>query len=464
MAGLFESLEEYGKSGRYPFHMPGHKRDPEFVKVADCDITEIEGFDDLHHAEGILRDCGEYAGKLYNGTETHFLVNGSTGGIQAAVAAAAGPGEYILAARNSHKALYNAAAVTGVKLEYIYPRIDERYGCALGITADEAAEVLDICLLTGKAVKAVYITSPTYEGMVSDVRGIAKECHKRGIPLIVDEAHGAHFGFDERLPESSAGIADIVIHSVHKTLPSLTQTALIHLSGDIIDRDRVRYMLTVFQSSSPSYILMASIDRCMEMMADRAFVKQHYDRLFANIERLKRAISGGSLKLLDTDDPTRLLIGAENGSMAGPEIYRELENSFNIEPEMYTPFYTVLISTLCDTDEGFDLLIGACTELGKRSYPECGKAPVQLSERMKLFDAGTALRMGKSIIPADKAEGSISGGYIYVYPPGIPMIVPGEVIDKKVTDEIKMLLDQGFEVRGLSGDGIPVVRTERDRG
>ena len=517
MTGLFESLSEYKKNGRYPFHMPGHKRNPEFLKVADCDITEIEGFDDLHHAEGIIKECEERAAALYGGAETHILVNGSTCGIQAALAAAAAPGECVLAARNSHRALYNAAAVTGVKLEYIYPKIDDEYGLARGITADDAAEAIDICMLTGKKIKAVYITSPTYEGRVSDIEGIAAVCHAQGIPLIVDEAHGAHFGFDERLPKTSAGTADIVIHSIHKTLPALTQTALIHVSGDIIDRQRLRYMLTVFQSSSPSYILMASADSCMETMADKDRVRECCDRLFENIGRLKASLKGSGLRLLETDDPTRLLLAAESGAAAGPEIYKCLEEN-GVEPEMCTPFYTVLISTLCDTDEGFDLLIKACSqmkdrEFGKASGTAGGFAEKTKSssgyqdidtgitrraqqdfahasrstacssdlravhppegfshrryegisyEKIRLFEPGQALRMKKSVIPLEAAEGSVSGEYIYIYPPGIPLIVPGEIIDGKTVEEIKKLKDLSFDVRGMTGEGIPVVRMERD--
>lgn len=227
MGELFDKLANYGNSGIYPFHMPGHKRQ----KTVDfnpykIDITEIEGFDNLHHAEGVLLEAQKKAEKLYGSEESHFLINGSTAGILSAVSACAK--KTVLIARNCHKAVYHAALIRNLDVYYVYPEIQEEFMLNGGINPADVERSLE----EHPEIEAVVITSPTYDGIVSDVKRIAEIAHAYGKPLIVDEAHGAHFGFSKYFPENSVHLgADIVIHSLHKTLPSYTQTALIHING-----------------------------------------------------------------------------------------------------------------------------------------------------------------------------------------------------------------------------------------
>ena len=231
-----ERLKELAQSHIYPFHMPGHKRAAlEFSNPYSIDITEIEGFDNLHHPEGIIREAQEKAARLYGARRTYYLVNGSTCGILAAISAAVPRGERILVARNSHKAVYNAVYLRQLAAEYVYP-VDTRCGVQGQITPQQVEQKL----AAFSDIKAVVITSPTYDGIVSDVAGIAEVVHRFGIPLIVDEAHGAHFGFHPAFPENAVKLgADAVIMSVHKTLPAFTQTALLHLCSDRIDHTRI---------------------------------------------------------------------------------------------------------------------------------------------------------------------------------------------------------------------------------
>ena len=217
MPEIYDLLINLEKREYNPFHMRGHKRNMKgqtFGDIAGIDITEIDGFDNLHGADGILLDAERRANSLYGSEETFFMVNGSTGGVLSAVSAVTDSGDTILAARNCHRSLYHAAYLKHLDLKYIYPENLDSFDFAGAIDPNEVEAKID------SSVKAVFVTSPTYEGVVSDIASIAEIAHKHGIPLIVDEAHGSHFGFCEKVPESSVHQhADIVIHSVHKTLP-----------------------------------------------------------------------------------------------------------------------------------------------------------------------------------------------------------------------------------------------------
>ena len=228
---LEQKLNELEQSDIYPFHMPGHKR--AFLPFANpyaIDITEIEGFDNLHHATGILQEAQQKAADLYGAKKTYYLVNGSTCGLLAAISAAVPRGGKILVARNCHKAVYHAMYLRQLVPVYLYPE-DTAYGIQGQVTPQMVRKQLE----QTPDIRAVVITSPTYDGVVSDVQNIADIVHAYGIPLIVDEAHGAHFGFSPEFPENATRLgADAVIMSVHKTLPAFTQTALLHLCSDRI--------------------------------------------------------------------------------------------------------------------------------------------------------------------------------------------------------------------------------------
>lgn len=235
---LINRLAAYARSDMYPFHMPGHKRrtGPEESFMNSCtdsftnpfavDITEIEGFDNLHHPEGILKDSMKWAADVYGADQTYYLINGSTGGILAAVCGSVPRGGRILVSRNCHKSVYHGICLNQLKTSYVYPQEIEGLGIQGGITAEDVDRMLNRYMDT----QAVLIVCPTYDGIVSDIEAIARIVHRAGLPLIVDEAHGAHFRYDAMFPVSALDLgADVVIQSVHKTLPSLTQTALLHI-------------------------------------------------------------------------------------------------------------------------------------------------------------------------------------------------------------------------------------------
>ena len=344
MSKLFEQLKTYADSDYLPMHMPGHKRrmgdlgNPFFI-----DITEIGGFDNLHHAEGILLDAQRRAADLYHSEETHYLINGSTAGILSAISGCVSFGGKILLARNSHKSAYHAVMLKGLQAEYLYPQsLNE-----MGINGPISPEDVENILKKDSDIQAVMITSPTYDGIVSDVRTIAEIVHGYGLPLIVDEAHGAHFPFSRHFPEDSISCgADVVIHSLHKTLPTLTQTAVLHLNGSLVNRERIRKYLTIYQSSSPSYVLMASIDQCVEWIASHTSAfEQFYKDLIQCREKFREL---KILKLLEASgmDESKILISVMNAQISGHELDQILREKYHIELEMACSSYVCAITSI----------------------------------------------------------------------------------------------------------------------
>ena len=323
MEFLYKKLKDYSASDFYGFHMPGHKRSARLTGADlpyGIDITEIEGFDDLHHAGGILKEAQERAASVYRAEETHYLINGSTVGLLSAVLGSTRRGERILMARNCHKSVYNAVLMNELEPVYLYPRMLDGTELNDEVTSGEVGRLLD----ENPDIRVTVITSPTYDGVVSDIKGIADTVHRRGGILILDEAHGAHFGFHPMFPENGNVLgADIVIHSLHKTLPALTQTALLHMNGIRADRERVRMYLHMLQSSSPSYVLMAGIDECIRMLEERA--GEVFGQYAALLEETRERLKGlDRLKLTETEryDRSKIVVSTagcfkENKKFAG---------------------------------------------------------------------------------------------------------------------------------------------------
>ena len=429
---LYDLLKEYEYSDYYGFHMPGHKRN-QAITEADLpygiDITEIEGFDDLHHAEGIIKEAQERAARLYQAEETHFLVNGSTVGILSAILGATSRGDKVLVARNCHKSVYHALELNELRPVYIYPSFD----AATGLNGAVAVEQMEEVLQRESDVKAVILVSPTYDGVISDIKGIAELVHRRGIPLIVDEAHGAHLGFHPYFPENSnVGKADIVIHSVHKTLPSLTQTALLHMNGEIVNREKVRKYLHMLQSSSPSYVLMASIDACMD------FLEKKGEAAFAiYVERLQKFRERLSdlkhLKLVEAlyYDKSKVIISVQDANISSRELTQAILERYHLQPEMTAGNYVLFMTSVSDTEEGFDRLCKALYEID--------------SDLETKKDAYIWKEMPR---PAKEGEGRVALDYIYLYPPGCPIVCPGEVMTEEIQTYLKMYKAIGFTVVG----------------
>lgn len=258
-------------AARYPLHMPGHKRRVPPAPGLGCyawDLTEIDGADDLHDADGILADAMARTAALYGARRCRYLVGGSTVGLLAGIRALAPFGSTVIAARNCHKAVYHALELGQLTARWLTPPVDPQFGIYGSVRPADVAAALD----AAPDARCVILTSPTYEGVLSDIRTIAEICHARGVPLLVDEAHGAHYlPFAARYGWRGGAVAagaDLVVQSAHKTLPSLTQTAFLQLNGDLADSAEVERQLDVFETSSPSYPLMVSLDGCTRWLAD----------------------------------------------------------------------------------------------------------------------------------------------------------------------------------------------------
>ncbi len=454
MPDIFQELCTLADSDMYPFHMPGHKRNLESTPLKGafrCDITEIDGFDNLHNEEGLILEAEERAARLYGADATFFLVNGSTAGVLAAVSASVSEKGRILAARGSHKSFYNGAYLRHLDIEYLPIKMMEIYGIFDGYNIEDVEDALS----KSTGIEAVFITSPTYEGRCSDVEGIAKVCHERGIPLIVDCAHGAHFGFGEGVPKSPVQLdADIVIMSVHKTLPSMTQTALIHVNSKLVDRQKLKRFLRIYQSSSPSYVLMSSIDLCIREMRDNG--KRYIDTLVGYRQMIQEGTKGcKKLRIPDLSelqDPAKVLIYTGNASMTGQQLYDILREDYHLQLEMAGEKYALAIITGWDTKEGIKRLIDAVNEIDGRLKPDdtlCKKTKVEsyIPERALLLSE--AWDSEAEEVELWESEGRIAGDFVNLYPPGIPLIVPGEIIDKAFLENVSRYIAEGLNVQGI---------------
>ena len=481
---LIERLKKYRRSDMYPFHMPGHKR-AEGIKLSfpdpfSVDITEIDGFDNLHHPEGILKESMKWASSLYGSDHTWYLVNGSTCGLLSAISAAVPHRGKILVSRNCHKAVYHGIYLNHLEAVYVYPQSVPGLGIQGGILPEDVENALK----NDPDIQAVLMVSPTYDGIVSDVKAIAEIVHKAGLPLIVDEAHGAHFAYGDAFPKSALELgADAVIQSVHKTLPSLTQTALLHVKnnrpdgGCYLDVKKVERYLQIYQSSSPSYILMSSIDACMDKLereGDEMF------RVFTeNLEKARRRLSECKYIRLVTPqacecqrvfdfDRSKILLSTVNSSLNGRELHKILRREFHLEMEMEAENYVLALAAVGDTAEGFERLCDAIEEIDRREslkYREeaVEKEPLKNGKMKQIMRISQAMDAESERCPLDECIGRTSGEFAYLYPPGIPLIVPGEQISGHFVKNVRRYLEQGFEVQGLSdqtSETVCVVRNE----
>lgn len=459
---LYDKLIEYGKNGKYPFHMPGHKRNDSMLlgmDPFDIDITEISDFDNLHHPQGVIKEAMDRAADYYGTDRTWFLVNGSSCGILAAINAVTDIGDKIIIGRNCHKAVYNAMAIRNLKGEYFYPE----YISNLGINGGYNPEKLKDLLKENKDAKAVIITSPTYDGVVSDIKRIAEITHKYGAVLIVDEAHGAHFRISDKLPTPAYKLgADLVIESVHKTLPSMTQTAVLHKCGNRVKEESVENCLGIYQSSSPSYVLMASIDRCIDVIKNDGDSRMEQllitlNNFKSNVNKLKSFYIPdkeivGKFCIYDMD-PTKLVICIKGQAGDGKWLSDKLRNNYGFEMEMEAPGYVLGITSICDNLSEIRRLYDSLKKIDSSiSFKEkaCNVAEFELTRNdrsMSVYEAG---RLESFPVKIEEAQGKISGEFLYLYPPGIPLLVPGEVISHKLINQVKEFKKINMNINGLA--------------
>jgi len=485
MSDVIRHLQQLNESDEYPLHMPGHKRNYSAGILADAygiDITEIAGYDNLYEAEGMLKHAMERAARVYGAEETFFLVNGSTVGILSAITGVAKRGERILVARNCHKAVFHAIELRELQAVYLHPEYISEWDMSGVINVAEVATKLE----QFADIKAVVITSPTYEGIVSDVEAIAKLAHEKSIPLIVDEAHGAHLPFDKRFPKSAIACgADVVIQSMHKTLPSFTQTALIHMNKGYADIARIKEYIGYYQTSSPSYLFMAGMDYCIQEIEEKG--SHLWDSFFEMREEfLKKMARLTCIRIFNDNDPCKLVISVKGTNLSGNELQNILLEKYHIQIEMAAESYVLGIVTVCDTKEGFERLADALLEIDReleckaeslKSNKDGSKAKqvgLIYSNRVcevrnfacgiEEFDEDIVYTLAevhekeKEEVLLTEAEGRVCEGYVNLYPPGIPLLLPGERINKEHIALIYRYLKKGMHVQGINNGRICVCK------
>lgn len=414
---------------KYPFHMPGHKRNDRFGIVgANIDVTEIDGLDNLHNAADSILDIENKLTSIYRAKKSFLLVNGSTVGILSAIHSVCNRGDKIIIARNCHKSVYNACMLLDLRVKFIEPDFDFVDGYYTRISQS----AVDRAYLEHSDASAIVITSPTYEGNISNITS--------PLPLIIDAAHGAHLGlaYFPAYPR-----ADIVVSSLHKTLPALTQTAVLNVYNEEYIA-RAKHFLDIFQSSSPSYVLMNSVDVCTDYVINN---KSDFDDYYSRLADF-RCNDLYSLRLKFTDDPSKLVISTANTNITGVELADMLRNDYNIEVEMASLTYVILMTSVGDEQSAFDDLREALISIDDNLMQSANDIAIKPPVPEDLVVLSSSDGVPTDI---DIAVGRVSAEFVYAYPPDIPILAPGERISSDTVKYIKKAISLGVNIVSDSG-------------
>lgn len=436
--------------------MPGHKRvdiTNEGILPYNIDLTEINGFDNLQNPSGCIKDLQKKAADCFNVNNAFILVNGSTCGILASIFAMTSFGDKVLIARNCHKSVYNACEISMLDVLYALPDTDKNFGIFSSVKAQQIEDMLK----QNDNIKLVVITSPTYEGVVSDIKSVAKICHKYGAKLLVDEAHGAHFPFSDKFPDEAVKCgADAAVISLHKTLPSLTQTALL-LTNDAVLSEKLAKSITMFQTSSPSYVLMSSIENCIDFTINCQDKFLEYTQNIEDFSLKCKLLKNLKILCCGNDsiknhnffgfDISKIIISTKGTGINGKALANLLRSKYKIEVEMAYSDYVTALTSVCDTKKGFDLLFDALYDIDK-TLADDKTCNLEQSYNLpiKAFNAYSKCKTKPETIDFSKSAGFVSNEYIWAYPPGIPLVVPGEIIDVELIKQVNLLVSNNIDV------------------
>ncbi|NLY44828.1 MAG: aminotransferase class I/II-fold pyridoxal phosphate-dependent enzyme [Tissierella sp.] len=456
---VLDALIKLMKEDHVSFHFPGHKIKNTLIEWGEyipyIDTTETEGMDNLLEPRGIIKESQELAAKAFGAKATYYAVNGSTGSNYIAMATITKPGDKVLVQRNCHKSIYNGMILNRLNPVYLYPNYNEKYHVLTGINPEDVEKAIQ----ENPDIKAVIITTPNYYGVCSDIEEIARVVHKYDKILMVDEAHGPHLVFSDKAPISAieAG-ADIVIHSTHKTLPSFTQTSMIHVGSDRIDLNKLRDRYTLFTTTSPSYLFTLSNEIATAYMdgEGREKLGKNIDKIDEVIKRLN-AIDRVFVFTGDKDDSTihdkdntKILFRIDG--IKGSKVKKILREKYNIRLEMSDYYYGLALTTVMNEDADFEKLISAVEDIAKtEGYEELNQVSIKMPTPTMRMNLHNAYYAGKEVLSLKDSIGRISATSIIPYPPGIPLIVPGEEITQELYDHILFIMENGLEIVGLMG-------------
>lgn len=464
-AFILDKLLELQEKNAYPLHMPGHKRNLNFMPYdfRTMDLTETGEVDNLHNPQDIIKSSQSAMAELLGAEHSFYLVNGGTSGVVSAILGSCNEGDYVLVASNCHKSVYNALTLSGVKPIYISPEITEESLCG-GINIRNLFRAFE-----NYDIKAVIITSPTYEGFTCDIKTIADVAHKHNAILIVDECHGSHFVFSDKLPHTALSQgADIVVNSWHKTLPALNQAAVLSVKSDKVDIQRIKDSVSMTNTTSPSYPILASIDYARELLT----TDKHLFTSYLELVREARAelVHCKVLKLVNESikgehdiydiDITRFTIMVRS-EISGSDVAKILLDKYNLQIEMAGPHHIIAITSVADDEKGIKKFVKAITDLDKkleRKFIE--KIPFtspnvfepEMTPRQVFYSQ-------KEYLPLDKAVGKIPASIIMPYPPGIPVVSLGQKFTKENLENIRLLQHQDVNIIGIEDNKILVVKS-----
>ena len=453
---LVEALEQFHKKKSISFHVPGHKHGllsnlPQLIRNSmQYDLTELNGLDDYHHPKEAIKEAEQLLTKLYNTDESFFLVNGTTIGNLAMIYATCQYGEQIIVQRNAHKSIFHAIELVGAEPIFVSPNWDDKTKTASYVTL----EVIEEAIQQYPFAKAVVLTYPNYYGVCSpDLENIISLSHSLQIPVLVDEAHGAHFQAYKEFPKSALLLgADVVVQSAHKTLPALTMGSFLHIRSQLVDSKKVNKFLRMLQSSSPSYLILASLDDARsyaERYSPMDF-KQLMDRRKVFVEALETI---PLIEVVQVDDPLKLLIRV--GKYSGFQVQTAFEKQ-NVYVELADVYQVLLILPLLKVEHDF-----AFAEIRKRikyAVEDLKKESPDFTSNVFHIEQKTisTLQLSMSLlsekqgvwIPYVRSIGRVAKGMIIPYPPGVPLLLPGEKITVPILTELEQWIEKGASFQG----------------
>jgi len=463
---LFSGLVEHAKKNPIQFHIPGHKKGAgmdsdfrDFVggNALSIDLINIGPLDDLHAPKGIIKQAQDLAAEAFGADHTFFSVQGTSGAIMTMVMAVCGPGDKIIVPRNVHKSVMSAIIFSGAIPVFIHPEVDVELGISHGITTHAVEKALS----QNPDAKGLLVINPTYFGISADLKKIVEIAHSYHVPVLVDEAHGVHIHFHDSLPLSAmqAG-ADMAATSVHKLGGSMTQSSILNVKEGLVSPKRVQSILSMLTTTSTSYLLLASLDVARKQLAtkgheliERTIELAQYMR--REINRIDYLYCVGE-EILETEaahdyDPTKLIISVKELGLTGYEVEKWLRGMYNIEVELSDLYNILCIITPGDTYKEADILLEALRALSKMrtEKKEQAHTKVLLPEIPLLaLTPRDAFYAETELVPFDESEGRIIAEFIMVYPPGIPIFIPGEIVTKENLLYIKKNIEVGLPVQG----------------
>lgn len=459
---LLDAMNDYQTNRVVKFDVPGHKGGRGNKALSDflgerClknDVNSMKPLDNLCHPVSVIKEAQELAADAFGAENAFFIVNGATGAVQAMVMSVCKSGEKIILPRNVHRSAINALVVCGAVPVYVNPGINKELGIPLGMTAEEVEQAI----LENPDAKAVLVNNPTYYGICSDLKRIVDIAHKHGLLVLCDEAHGTHFYFGEGLPVNGmAAGADMAAVSVHKTGGSLTQSAML-LMGKGVNADYVRQVINLTQTTSASYLLMVSLDLARQNLAMRG--REFYAKTVEFAEYARGEINaiggyyafGGELcngRDFFAFDNTKLSVHTRAMGLAGIEVYDLLRDEYDIQIEFGDIGNILAIITGGDRALEIERLVSALSEI-KRLY---GRSPAGLYDHEYInptvdLPPQKAFYANRISLPIEQTAGRICGEFVMCYPPGIPILAPGERITRDILDYIAYAKEKGCSLTG----------------